>query len=152
MQALSAGPRTMGELSRILRVRPPTVTKTVARLALLGFVVRKVQKDEEEDGRIVWAKLTRKGVKKVEIIKDILEEIEVDILSSLDTKERRRLKKYLNKVSGSLAISSETEAALADEPETFAAGEEPLATSRLSNAVHPLPDADTTYIALKPET
>ena len=41
LQALAAeGALTMGELAAILRVRPPTASKTISRLSALGLVAR----------------------------------------------------------------------------------------------------------------
>ena len=100
LQALAAGPMTMSELSRILRVRPPTASKTVSRLRALGLVEREAEK---EDGRVVWAKLSKEGVTKAAIIEELWDEVEGEILFSLEPKERKRLRKYLRKIANSLA-------------------------------------------------
>ena len=59
LQALAvAGLMTMGELASVLRVRPPTASKTVSRLAALRLVERHAEPD---DARIVRVKLTDGG-------------------------------------------------------------------------------------------
>ena len=59
LQALAAaGPMTMGELAAILRVRPPTASKTISRLATLSLVERHT---EPGDARIVRVRLTEEG-------------------------------------------------------------------------------------------
>jgi len=40
LKALQAAPMTMGELAALLRVKPPTVSKTIGRLSLQGLVTR----------------------------------------------------------------------------------------------------------------
>jgi len=46
LQVLAANDgATMGDLSRVLRVRPPTVSKTIARLSAQGLVERQVRMD-----------------------------------------------------------------------------------------------------------
>src|SRR3712207_5571770 len=61
LQALvNAGPMTMGELAAILRVRPPTASKTVSRLSALKLVERHT---EPGDARVVRVKLDRKSTR-----------------------------------------------------------------------------------------
>src|SRR3712207_2990785 len=51
LQALAATEvMTMGELAGVLRVRPPTASKTISRLAALGLVERH---PEPDDARVV---------------------------------------------------------------------------------------------------
>src|SRR4029453_12897499 len=49
---------SMSELAEILRVRPPTASKTIARLSALALVERQAA---DGDGRIVRAVLTPAG-------------------------------------------------------------------------------------------
>jgi DNA-binding MarR family transcriptional regulator len=56
LQALAAARiMTMGELAAVLRVRPPTASKTVSRLAALRLVERQAEPD---DARVVRVRLT----------------------------------------------------------------------------------------------
>ncbi|WP_342150924.1 MarR family winged helix-turn-helix transcriptional regulator [Methylorubrum sp. SB2] len=101
VQALAAaGSMTMGDLAATLRVRPPTASKTISRLAALGFVERRA---EAGDGRIVRVRLTETGMAKAAAIERIWDEVEAELLEGFDNKERRRLRKLLRRVARSLA-------------------------------------------------
>ncbi len=101
VQALAAaGSMTMGDLAATLRVRPPTASKTISRLAALGFVERRA---EAGDGRIVRVRLTETGLAKAAAIERIWDEVEAELLEDFDNKERRRLRKLLRRVARNLA-------------------------------------------------
>lgn len=101
VQALAAaGTMTMGDLAALLRVRPPTASKTVTRLAALGIVERRA---ESGDGRVVRVQLTETGRAKAEAIERIQEEVEAELLGHLDKTDRRRLRKLLRKAARGLA-------------------------------------------------
>ncbi|WP_238181008.1 MarR family winged helix-turn-helix transcriptional regulator [Methylobacterium trifolii] len=101
VQALAAaGTMTMGDLAATLRVRPPTASKTISRLAALGFVERRA---EAGDGRIVRVRLTEAGLAKADAIERIWDDVEAELLGGLDGKEKRRLRKLLRKAARSLA-------------------------------------------------
>lgn len=101
VQALAtAGTMTMGDLAALLRVRPPTASKTVTRLAALGIVERRA---ESGDGRVVRVQLTEAGRAKAEAIEQIQEEVEAELLDHLDKTDRRRLRKLLRKAARGLA-------------------------------------------------
>src|SRR6056297_832667 len=93
VQALAAeGQMTMGDLAGILRVRPPTASKTVSRLAALGLVERRAEPD---DARVVRVGLTTEGAAKDEAIAAIWDDVETELLGDFDGKERKRLRKLL---------------------------------------------------------
>lgn len=96
----AAGTMTMGDLAALLRVRPPTASKTVTRLAALGIVERRA---EAGDGRIVRVRLTEAGLAKAQAIEQIQEEVEAELLDHLDKGDRRRLRKLLRKAAKGLA-------------------------------------------------
>ena len=101
VQALAvAGSMTMGDLAATLRVRPPTASKTISRLAALGFVERRA---EAGDGRIVRVRLTETGLAKAAAIERIWDEVEAELLADFEGKEKRRLRKLLRKAARSLA-------------------------------------------------
>lgn len=101
VQALAmAGTMTMGDLAATLRVRPPTASKTISRLAALGFVERRA---EAGDGRIVRVRLTEAGLAKAEAIERIWDDVEAELLDGFEGKERRRLRKLLRRAAGNLA-------------------------------------------------
>ncbi|MBE7248715.1 MAG: MarR family transcriptional regulator [Actinomycetospora chiangmaiensis] len=101
VQALAAaGTMTMGDLAALLRVRPPTASKTVTRLAALGIVERRA---ESGDGRVVRVQLTEAGLAKAQAIEQIQAEVEAELLDHLDKTDRRRLRKLLRKAARGLA-------------------------------------------------
>ena len=101
LQALAnAGPMTMGELAAILRVRPPTASKTVSRLSALKLVERHT---EPGDARVVRVKLTREGKRKAAAIEALWDEVEAELLAGFDNKDRKRLRKLLRKAAKNLA-------------------------------------------------
>ena len=139
LQALAAeGEMTMGALAEMLRVRPPTASKTVSRLAASGLLERRAQ---PEDARIVRVCLTARGLETARAIEVLWDEVEAELLDGFDQKDRRRLRKLLRKVARNLAAATgaderglEGQDEEADEPETgaetpsdAAATDEPLA-------------------------
>lgn len=101
LQALAAsGLMTMGELASVLRVRPPTASKTVSRLAAMSLVERHA---EPVDARVVRVKLTEAGYLKAQAIEHLWGEVESELLDGFDPKERRRLRKSLRRVAKNLA-------------------------------------------------
>ncbi|RVU21142.1 MarR family winged helix-turn-helix transcriptional regulator [Methylobacterium oryzihabitans] len=116
VQALAAaGTMTMGDLAATLRVRPPTASKTITRLAALGVVERRT---EAGDGRIVRVRLTESGLAKAAAIERLWEEVEDEMLDGFDPKEKRRLRKLLRRATRNLAEAAGLEAhAAADAAE-----------------------------------
>jgi DNA-binding MarR family transcriptional regulator len=97
LQALAAsGLMTMGELAGLLRVRPPTASKTVSRLAAMSLVERHAEPD---DARVVRVKLTEAGLAKAQAIDHLWGEVERELLDGFESKERRRLRKSLRRVA-----------------------------------------------------
>ncbi|HEY8566003.1 MAG TPA: MarR family winged helix-turn-helix transcriptional regulator [Beijerinckiaceae bacterium] len=108
LQALaSAGLLTMGELAGILRVRPPTASKTISRLAAMGLVERHA---EPGDGRVVRVKLTEAGAAKAASIDRLWGEVEAELLDGFDGKDRKRLRKLLRKAAKNLAAATGADA------------------------------------------
>ncbi len=101
LQALgNSGPMTMGELANILRVRPPTASKTVSRLSALKLVERHT---EPGDARVVRVKLTKEGKRKAAAIDALWDEVEAELLQGFDNKDRKRLRKLLRRAAKNLA-------------------------------------------------
>lgn len=92
--------RTMGDLALTLRVRPPTVSKTIGRLATQGLVERR---PSVEDARIVHVYLTEEGRKRADAIDNISAVLEDEMTEGLDGKDRKRLRKLLKKVEKNLS-------------------------------------------------
>lgn len=115
LQALEAhqGRMAMGELAAILRVRPPTASKTVSRLAAMGLVERHA---EPGDARIVRVTLTEEGRARASAIERLWDDVEDEMLRGFDPKERKRLRKLLRKVAKNLAVVSGADPRGLEEP------------------------------------
>ena len=107
---------SMSELADILRVRPPTASKTIARLSAAGLIERRTA---DGDGRVVRVALTDLGREKSQAIEAIALDIETEATAHLDGKDRKRLRKLLRRVEKGLktALGSEDEADEDDGPE-----------------------------------
>jgi DNA-binding MarR family transcriptional regulator len=129
LQALAApGLMTMGELAAVLRVRPPTASKTVSRLAAIGLVERQ---PEPDDARVVRVKLTADGLAKAAAIERLWDEVERELLDGFDGKDRKRLRKLLRKVAQNLAEAAGADARGLEGPDddmedALASGPAPL--------------------------
>lgn len=77
-------------------MRPPTASKTVARLAALHLVERHAEPD---DARVVRVKLTDEGRRRAEAIERLWDDVEAECLDGLDAKERKRLRKSLRRMA-----------------------------------------------------
>jgi len=104
--------RTMGDLATGLRVRPPTASKTIARLTTQGLVERRAT---DGDGRLVRVFLTDEGRSRGAAIDGVWEALENDMVAGLDHKERKRLRKLLRKVEKALAERLGTDGGHDDE-------------------------------------
>lgn len=100
LKALQAGPMTMGELATQLRVKPPTVSKTIGRLSLQGLVTRE---GGGRDGRMVQVALTESGQETAVALDGVWTQVESELLDKLDGKERKQLRKLLRKAAKGLA-------------------------------------------------
>jgi DNA-binding MarR family transcriptional regulator len=101
LQALSsAGPMTMGELAELLRVRPPTASKTIARLAAQGLVERQA---EPGDARVVRVQLTKAGAERAISIGERWDAVEAELLVGLDNKDRKRFRRLLRRAARNLS-------------------------------------------------
>lgn len=92
--------RTMGELAVSLRVRPPTASKTIARLTAQGLITRL---GSNGDGRTVRVGLTEEGRRRAETVEAVWDALEAEAVAGLDAKDRRRLRKLLRKLGGNVS-------------------------------------------------
>ncbi|KFC63672.1 putative transcriptional regulatory protein, MarR family [Bosea sp. LC85] len=113
LKALQPAPMTMGELATLLRVKPPTVSKTIGRLSLQGLVTRE---GGSRDGRLVQVALTEHGQKTAAALDAVWNQVEDELLEKLDAKERKQLRKLLRKASKGLSKAG----AEIDEPDADA--------------------------------
>lgn len=100
LKALQPAPMTMGELASLLRVKPPTVSKTIGRLSLQGLVTRE---GGNRDGRLVQVALTESGHKTAAELDAVWNQVEDELLDKLDSKERKQLRKLLRKAAKGLS-------------------------------------------------
>ncbi|WP_332681297.1 MarR family winged helix-turn-helix transcriptional regulator [Bosea sp. (in: a-proteobacteria)] len=100
LKSLQGAPMTMGELAALLRVKPPTVSKTIGRLSLQGLVSRE---GGGRDGRLVQVALTEHGQKTAAALDAVWNQVEDELLEKLDSKERKQLRKLLRKVAKGLS-------------------------------------------------
>jgi DNA-binding MarR family transcriptional regulator len=90
----------MGDLAQALQVRPPTASKTVARLTAQGLVTRAAG---ETDGRVVKVTLTDAGRSLTEELERISAQLEAELVADLDSKDRKRMRKLMRKAARSLS-------------------------------------------------
>ena len=81
-------------------MRPPTASKTVARLAAQGLVERRTTSG---DGRVVRVDLTDEGRRRAEAVDSVWAGLEAESIDGLDGKDRKRLKKLLRKIGKNVA-------------------------------------------------
>lgn len=106
--------RTMGDLANALRVRPPTASKTIARLTTQGLVERRAM---DGDGRLVRVFLTAAGRDRGGSIDKIWDTLEGEMVAGLDGKDRKRLRKLLRKVEKNLAVRLGADGGVEEDPE-----------------------------------
>ena len=97
---------TAGDLAEKLKVRPPTISKTLQRLAAQGLIERS---DHADDARKTTLSLSKEGKKRAEALVSRLESVENDILDVLDGKDVKRLRKLLRRVAKALAAQALSE-------------------------------------------
>lgn len=93
----------MGDLAAELRVRAPTVSKTIARLSTQGLVERR---GAGLDKRQVYVSLTEEGRQRAAQIDAITRQMEAELVDGLDGKDRKRFRKLLRKAAKNLASAT----------------------------------------------
>lgn len=88
-------PKTMTEISRILKITMGTLTTGVDKLIKKGYLVRK---RTEEDKRIVLVELTEKGIEAKKLHDAFHQEMIDSIISHLDPTEEELLGQSLQKL------------------------------------------------------
>ncbi|NKB79225.1 MarR family transcriptional regulator [Ochrobactrum daejeonense] len=102
---------TPGVLAQRLGVRPPTITKTIARLQG-GFVAKRASETDQRQSHVY---LTQAGLETIRAIEKSIRKTEKDMLKSLDKKDRKTLLKMLGRMESDLAVRGV--ARIPDEPE-----------------------------------
>ncbi|GGE53457.1 hypothetical protein GCM10007276_33110 [Agaricicola taiwanensis] len=91
--------RTIGDLAASLRVRPPTASKAIGRLAAQGLVERR---SAPGDARIVRVHLTDEGKLRAMAVKAVWRVLEDEAVEMLDRKDKKRLRRGLGRIAKSL--------------------------------------------------
>lgn len=91
--------QTPGQLASKLRVRPPTVTKTINRLQTQGYVEKRAS---ETDARQANVFLTETGRNAIRAIEKAVRKTEKDALRDFDKKEQKALLKLLSRMEANL--------------------------------------------------
>lgn len=91
--------QSMSHLARELRVKPPTLTKMVARMAAQGLLRRAAS---ATDGRSAVVFLTDEGRAQAVELKERWKTLERETLGELGDKDRKRLLKLLMAIEASL--------------------------------------------------
>jgi len=97
--------QSMTELAAALSVQPPTVTKTITRLAAQNLVERRTS---DKDKRLSRVFMTEDGRERVKLIDKSWKRLEKEAIAGLDVKDRKRLRKILRQIEKNLAASDAT--------------------------------------------
>lgn len=97
---------TPGQLAEKLGVRPPTITKTINRLAAQGFLEKR---PSETDARRAHVFLTESGAEAIRAIERSVQKTERQALKSLDKEEQKALVSLLARVEANLSRQNRAE-------------------------------------------
>ena len=86
-------------LADALAVRPPTITKTIARLSAQGLVEKRASKDDARQSHVF---LTEAGRAIVGDLEKVRKRVQKAALSDFGDKERKALRKFLKRVETNL--------------------------------------------------
>lgn len=92
--------QTPGQLAQLLGVRPPTITKTINRLQVQGFLSKRAS---EEDARQAHVFLTDAGREAIRAIEKSVRKTEKQAVKGLDKKEQKALSKLLGRIETNLS-------------------------------------------------
>ncbi len=90
--------QTAGNIAQALGVKPPTMTRTIARMEAQGFVERR----DGDDGRLTTVWLTESGRQTVDHINKANSRVHAVALGALKGKQQARLMQYLGELVGNL--------------------------------------------------
>ena len=99
-----SSPRTQADLTRLLRVEPPTTAKTLARLERSGFITRE---RSEADRRVVLVSPTDAGRRLEDGVLAAWARLEDRTTRDLSPGERDQLRDLLARVSATLTDESD---------------------------------------------
>lgn len=88
--------RSMGTLAHHMKVRPPTVTKMVTRMAAQGFIERRTSPTDSRQSHVF---ITEKGAKVMEQIDKAWRKTEKTSLFNVGKKRKKELSKSFRQIS-----------------------------------------------------
>jgi DNA-binding MarR family transcriptional regulator len=109
--------QTPSALAAQVGVRPPTMTKTIARLQAQGFLTRT---ESALDARQAHIFLTQSGRAAIAGIEKAIRKTEKRALDGFDKKDRKQLAKYLRKLTANLSGAEEMEVSETEEADEAA--------------------------------
>ena len=98
--------QTPGQLAGRLGVRPPTITKTINRLQVQGFLDKRASASDARQAHIF---LTEPGRETIRAIEKSLRKTEKQALRGLDKKEQKALSKLLAHVEANLSDAEQVD-------------------------------------------
>ena len=104
--------QTPGALASRLNVRPPTITKTINRLQVQGFLEKRASDSDARQAHIFLTDVGREAIKSIE---KSLRKTEKQALKGLDKKDQKTLAKLLSRIEANLSDNDADE--IEDEPE-----------------------------------
>lgn len=99
--------QTPGQLATRLGVRPPTITKTINRLQVQGFLEKRAS---EADARQAHIFLTETGRDTIRTIEKSVRKTEKQAFRGLDKKDQKALAKLLSRIEANLSDTATIEA------------------------------------------
>ena len=103
--------QTPSALAAEIGVRPPTVTKTIARLQAQGFLDKV---ESTTDARQAHIFLTEAGRNAIVGIEKAIRKTEKRALDGFDKKEQKQFSKYLNKMAANLGGAADKDSDIDD--------------------------------------
>lgn len=108
--------QTPSQLAGRLGVRPPTITKTINRLAAQGVLEKTPSK---EDARQAHISLTEQGREAIAAIEKSVRKVDRQAFKGFDKKDKKALAKLLGRIeanlAGAIAVDGDDDADLDDE-------------------------------------
>ena len=102
---------TAGAIAQKLGVKPPTMTRTLARMEAQGFLERQTP---DGDGRVTRAVLTEAGRRHVSAIQYAVKATEASAFEGLTEKEIRQFAKVLRKINRNMGSEGADDAEYGD--------------------------------------
>jgi DNA-binding MarR family transcriptional regulator len=101
----SAGPISIQGLARILHLEPATVTRKIAAMEANGLIVRL---SDPTDGRVSLVKLSREGVRRMRLVRDLRRAHNDVLLSHWSDEDLKTFGELLTRYNESLGNQPDT--------------------------------------------